>query len=136
VCKLFSMHLLEVFCLVFVSFPLVLRHHGISHIVAISRSNVDKPPFHFTVLHLEVIGDSCGHFFNLYISLHLDDKFDFFPNAYTLTYVVDPCNEVFIFVTSPLPPLVPNPSFHFNLDDVAFTSSPLLQVKCAFRKCL
>jgi hypothetical protein len=58
----------------------------------------------------------------------LDGKFDFFPNASTSTSVVDPCNEVFIFVTFPTPPLVPNPSFHFNLDDVVFASSHLIQV--------
>jgi hypothetical protein len=45
--------------------------------------DIDKPPFHSIVLHLEVIGDYCGHFFNPYISLQLED-FDFFPNAYNL----------------------------------------------------
>ncbi len=90
--------------------------------------NIDKPPFHFTILHLEVVGDFCGHFFNPYIKLHLDDKFDFFPNVSTSTYVVDPCNEVFIFVTSLVPHLVLNPSFHFNPDDVAFAYFPLIQV--------
>jgi hypothetical protein len=31
------------------------------------------------MLHLEATSDSCGHFLNPYINLHLEDKFDFFP---------------------------------------------------------
>ncbi len=90
--------------------------------------HTDKPHFHYIILHLEVTNDSCGHFFNPYISLHLEDKFDFFPNAFTSTSVVDLYNEVFIYVTSPMCPLVPNPGFHFNLDAVISTSFLLIQV--------
>ncbi len=67
-------------------------------------------------------------FFNRYISLHLEDKFDFFPNASTFAFVVDPCNEVFIYVPSPMPPLVFDAGFHFNFDVVAFTSFLFIQV--------
>jgi len=90
--------------------------------------NIENPPFHYIVLHFETIGDSCGHFFNPYINLHLENKFDFFPNASTSTFVVDPYNEVFIHVVSPMPPLVPNPGFHFNIDDVIFASFHFIQV--------
>ncbi len=90
--------------------------------------NINKLPFHSIVLHLEATSDSCGHFFNLYISLHLEDKFDFFPNASTSTFVVDPCNEVFIYVPSPMLPLVLDLGFHFNFDVVAFAFFPFIQV--------
>jgi hypothetical protein len=90
--------------------------------------NINKPPFHSIVLHLEAIGDSCGHFSNPYISLHLEDKFDFFPNTCTSPFVVDPCNEVFIYVLSPMPPLVLDPSFHFNFDVIAYASPPFIQI--------
>ncbi len=41
--------------------------------------NINKLPLHSIILHLEATSDSCGHFLNLYINLHLEDKFDFFP---------------------------------------------------------
>jgi hypothetical protein len=47
------------------------------HLVA---SNTNKPPLHPIVLHPKTTSDSCGHFFN---PLHLENKFDFFPNAST-----------------------------------------------------
>jgi hypothetical protein len=89
--------------------------------------NTNKPPLHSILLHLETPGDSCGHFFNLYISLHLEHKFDFFPHASTSTFVVDPCNEVFIYVPSPMS-LVLGLGFHFNFDVVLFPSLPFIQV--------
>jgi hypothetical protein len=89
--------------------------------------NINKPPFHSIVLHFESTSDSCGHFFNLYINLHLEDKFDFFPNASTSTFVFDPCNEVFIYVPSPMPPLVFDLGFHFNFD-VSFAYFPFIHV--------
>ncbi len=61
------------------------------------HANTNKPLLHFIVLHPEVTSDSCEHFFNPYISLHLED-FDFFPNASTCASIVDLHNEVFIFV--------------------------------------
>jgi hypothetical protein len=79
-------------------------------------------------LHLEAIRDSCGHFFSPYISLHLKDKFDSFPNAFTSAFVIGPCNEVFIYVPFHMPPFVLDPSFHFNFDVVAFASFPFIQV--------
>ncbi len=84
--------------------------------------NTNKPLLHFSVLDLEAIGDSCGHFFNLYISLHLRDKFEFFPNASTFAFVVDPCNEVCIYVPFPMPPIVFDLGFHFNFDVIAHAS--------------
>jgi len=84
--------------------------------------NTNKPPLHFIVLNLEIIGDSCGYFFNPYISLHLKDKFEFFPNASTFVFVVDRCNEVCIYVPFPMPPLVFDLGFHFNIDVVAYAS--------------
>jgi len=42
--------------------------------------------------------------------------------------VVDPCNEVFIYVPSPMPPLVLDPSFHLNFDVVNFASFPFIHV--------
>jgi hypothetical protein len=76
--------------------------------------NINKPPLHFIVLHFEATSDSCGHFLKLYISLHLEDKFDFFPNASTSVFVADPYNEVFIYVPFPMPPLLIDPSFSFQ----------------------
>jgi hypothetical protein len=90
--------------------------------------NTNKLPLHSIVLHLEATGDSCEHFLNPYISLHLENKFDFFPNASTLAFVVDPCNEVFIYVPSPMPLLVLDLGFHFNFDVVAFAFFPFIQV--------
>ncbi len=92
--------------------------------------NTNKPPFHSILLHPKTIGDFCGHFFNPNINLHLENKFDFFPNASTFTSIVDPCKEglILILVFFPMPPLVPDLGFHFNLDVVASTSSPLIQV--------
>jgi hypothetical protein len=71
----------------------------------------------------EAVGDSFGHFFNPYISLHLED-FDFFPNAFSIASIVIPCSEVFIFVA----PLTCDPCFHSNLDVSSSASSPLIQV--------
>ncbi len=90
--------------------------------------NTNKLPFHSILLHPKAIGDFCGHFFNPYISFHLENKFDFFPNASTFAFIVDPCKEVFIFVFSPMPPFVPNLGFHFNLDVIASIFFPLIQV--------
>lgn len=74
--------------------------------------------------------------------LHLEDL-DFFHNVFTSTFVVDVNNEVFSFVPIHVPTIVANPIFHFilnddvstsnhdfysNLDDVASTSNPLIQV--------
>jgi hypothetical protein len=67
-------------------------------------------------------------FFNPYISLHLEGKFDFFPNASTSPYVLDPCNEVFIFIPFPMPLLVFDLGFHFNLDATTFASSSFIQI--------
>ncbi len=103
---------------------------------------IGKPPFHSILLHPEADGDLCGHFSNPYITLHLED-FDFFPNVFTSTFVVDVNNEVFSFVPICVPTIVTNPIFHstfddvayvFNLvfcssiDDVASTSNPFIQV--------
>jgi hypothetical protein len=87
--------------------------------------NTNKPSLHSIVLHLEAIGDSCGHFLNVYINLHLKDKLDFFLSASTFAFVVDPCNEVFIYVPSPMP-LALDLGFHFNFDVVAFASFPFI----------
>jgi len=72
-------------------------------------------------------------FFNPYISLHLEGKFDFFPNASTSPYVLDPCNEVFIFIPFPMPLLVFDLGFHFNLDATTFASSSFIQVNAPSR---
>jgi hypothetical protein len=48
------------------------------------------------------------------MSLHLEVKFDFFPNASTSAFVADPYNEVFIYVPFPMPPLLIDPSFSFQ----------------------
>jgi hypothetical protein len=47
--------------------------------------------------------------------------------------VLDPCNEVFIFITFHVPPLVFDPGFHFNLDTTAFASSSFIQVNVLSR---
>jgi hypothetical protein len=60
--------------------------------------------------------------------LHLEDKLDFFPNASTFPFVLDPCNEVFIFITFHVAPLVFDPGFHFNLDTTVFICSSFIQV--------
>jgi hypothetical protein len=101
-----------------------------------------KPPLHSILLHPEADGDLCGHFSNPYITLHLED-FDFFPNVFTSTFVVDVNNEVFSFVPIHVPTIVTNPIFHSifddvayvfnlvsnsNIDDVASTSNPFIQV--------
>ncbi len=103
---------------------------------------IGKPPFHSTLLHHEADGDLCGHFSNPYIILHLED-FDFFPNAFTFTFVVDVNNEVFSSRPIHVPTIVIDPIFHstfddvvsasnlvfyFSHDDVASTSNPLIQV--------
>jgi hypothetical protein len=62
------------------------------------------------------------------MSLHLEDKFDFFPNASTSAFVIDPCNGVFIYIPSPMPPLVLDLGFHFNFDVVVFASFPFIHV--------
>jgi hypothetical protein len=95
--------------------------------------NTNKPPLHSIVLHLEATGDSCEHFFNPYIILQLEDKFDFFLNASTFAFVGDPCNEVFIYVPSPMPPLILDLGFHFNFDVVAFASFLFIQVNVSLR---
>ncbi len=101
-----------------------------------------KPPLHSTLLYVETDGDLCGHFSNPYITLHLED-FDFFPNAFTSTFVVDVNNEVVSSIPIHVPTIVTNPIFHstfddvastsipifyFSIDDVAFTSNPFIQV--------
>jgi hypothetical protein len=87
------------------------------------HANIDKPPLHSTIYILNY--DFYEHFFNPYISLHLED-FDFFLNAFTFAFVVDFHSEVFIFVPFLLPLLVFDPSFHSNLHVVSFTSFPFV----------
>jgi hypothetical protein len=79
---------------------------------------INKSPLHSTLLHPDANGDLCGHFSNLYVTLHLED-FDFFPNAFTFTFVVDVNNEVF----SSVPTIVTVPIFHSTFDDVVFANS-------------
>jgi len=58
----------------------------------------------------------------------LEDKFDFFPNVSTSPSILDPCNGVSIFIPFPMPPLIFDQGFHFNLDVIAFASSYFIQV--------
>jgi hypothetical protein len=69
-----------------------------------------------------------GHFFNLYISLIWKTNLLSFPMPLHLAFVVDPCREGFIFLFSPMPPLIPDLGFHFSLDIVTSIYSPFIQV--------
>ncbi len=106
------------------------------------HSEIGKPPLHSTLLHPEANGDLWGHFSKPYITLHLED-FDFFPNVFTDTFVVDVNNDGFSSVPIHVPIIVTDPIFHFTLmilllhlilffyssfDDVASTYNPLIQV--------
>lgn len=58
--------------------------------------DIDKPPLHSIVLHLEEIGDYCGHFFNPYINLHLED-FDFFLNVSNMHLLIFVVRFLFLY---------------------------------------
>jgi hypothetical protein len=89
------------------------------------HASTNKLLLHSIILHLEVASDSCEHFFNPYINLHLEN-FDFFHNASTCASVVDFHNEVFIFLPSHVPLLVLDLGFHFNIHVVSSASFPFV----------
>jgi hypothetical protein len=89
------------------------------------HANTDKPFFHSIVLHLEVASNFCEHFFNHYMSLHLED-FDFFLNASTCAFVVDLHIKVFILLPFHVLLFVLDPDFHSNLHVVFSTSFPFV----------
>ncbi len=90
------------------------------------HSKIDKHFLHFIVLYPEVDGDLCGHFFDPYITLHLED-FDFFPMLIYWHLLLILIVRIFFLYLFFVPIFVTNLAFHCSIN-VVYTFDPLIQV--------